>query len=461
MGSISLSSNSPSFPFFILQWNEFCDLISGGPWDQACSKWSFEDLSEDRRLALPHLARRFSESRQFLMTDTPTVVNPLEVIWLKLRLFAGLCSQLAEFYREHHRPHLGLGPSRLGVMFPKAPNPLLPARWDFLVRTLNPEEAAIPFSHETMPPAFQANLYQPPHSLDSVFKAPELREWPLGTSKEFTALLRSMEKIRPQEVVPTQVRGIFQIHLLSDNLQEAFFSSQDVFCVQLPLPQQGHSGPNIWMARVESPERGIILRGQSELMPVSSWEQIEVGKDSAFAKTPVKVFRSFSNSCDAYSLGLLLFQVLLGRDPETMNRLENCLPIMVKRHKSICKSHVDQSGERGVDPRWLLFEEQGTLFKPGRLLSADTTTVSDHQALPEYIWYAVLELALALIAREELGWSSMDSEASEPLDPVSRMEGLISRIQTIGEWIRLELFSPQQRRGEILSACQKVRMEIG
>ena len=114
------SSHSPNFSsFFPLQWNEFCDLLSGGPWDQTCSQWSFENLTEERRLALPHLARRFSESRQFLMTDHEQAAHPLEVLWLKLRLFAGLCAQVTAFYQDQHQPHLGLGPSRVLVMFPK------------------------------------------------------------------------------------------------------------------------------------------------------------------------------------------------------------------------------------------------------------------------------------------------------------------------------------------------------
>jgi hypothetical protein len=171
-------------------------------------------------MALPHLARRFSESRQFLLTDHKDTVEPLEVLWLKLRLFAGLCARLRTFYREQHQPHLGLGPSRIVVLFPKEDDPLLPARWNFSVGPFHKQEVATPFTHETMPPVFQSNLFQPPHSLDSVFKAPELREWPLSTTKEGTVLIRSMEKIRTQEPMPDQIRGIFQVHLMGDALEK-------------------------------------------------------------------------------------------------------------------------------------------------------------------------------------------------------------------------------------------------
>lgn len=411
-------------------------------------------------MALPHLARRFSESRQFLMTDHKQDAHPLEVLWLKLRLFAGLCAQLTAFYREQHRPHLGLGPSRILVMFPKEHDSLLPARWDFFVGPIQEQEAAMAFVHETMPPAFQANLFQPPHSLDTVFKAPELREWPLGTSKEFTVLLRSMEKIRTQEIVPNQVRGIFHIHLMSDVFHGSSFSSQDVFCVKLPVSQLANAEVNIWMARVESPERGIILRGQSEPMSLASWEQIEAEKNRAISKTPVQFFRSFSNACDCYSLGLLLFQSLLGDNVETMGRLESCLPSMVKGVKALRTTHTDRLVGMGIDPIRLLFDEQGTLFSSARLVSSGPTPQSAAQDLPRYVWYASLELALLLVTREIPSLRTVEKDSTETIDSVKQMEEVLGRIQTIGEWIRLELYSRQQRRKEIMSVCQKVRREI-
>ena len=318
----------------------------------------------------------------------------------------------------------------------------------------------MPFIHESMPPAFQANLFQPPHSLDTVFKAPEVREWPLGTSKEFTVLLRSMEKIRTQEAAPNQVRGIFHIHLMSDTLHGPSFSVHDVFCVQLPISPSGHGSVTIWMVRVESPERGILLRGQSEPMSQSSWEHIEAGKERAFPKTPVQFFRSFSSVCDWYSLGLLLFQALLGGDAETMGRLERCLPTMVKGMKAIRTTHSERLVDMGIDPLRLLFDEQGTLFSVARLVRPGLTPQTVTQDLPQYVWYASLELALQLVAREISSLPPGERDATDTIDPVQQMEKVLGRLQTLGEWIRMELFCPQQRRREVVSVCQKVRREI-
>lgn len=453
----SLSTHSSSF--FTLQWDEFSDLVSGVSWDQACSQWSFDHLSEEQRLALPNLARRFSESHQFLFAQSGEKRLPLEVLWLKCRLFAGLCTQLLAFYQHHHRPHLGLGPSRIHVALPKEPDPLLPARWNFSVGNLEGREMAVPFAHEAMPPAFQTNLFQPPHSLDTSFKAPEMRDWPLGKREELTVLLRSMEKIKKQEDAPDRVKGIFHLHIMSDTLQGSSFSPHDVFGVQLSIPQQGPVPVTIWATRVESPERGIVVRGQSDLMSPADWEQLELVKDAAFSHTTVTFFRSFQHSCDWYSLGLLLFQTLLGRDAETITRLERCLPNMIREMRMIAKRPGEQVLGKGMNPIHRLFDEQGTLFSSKRVINAQRNSGDAWPEIPRYIWYATLELALRLVAREPVKELAERQDEFDDSDPISQMNSMLHRVRQIGEWIRLELFNPDERRREILRACQAVRME--
>jgi hypothetical protein len=346
------------------------------------------------------------------------------------------------------------------VLFPKEDDPLLPARWNFSVGPFHKQEVATPFTHETMPPVFQSNLFQPPHSLDSVFKAPELREWPLSTTKEGTVLIRSMEKIRTQEPMPDQVRGIFQVHLMGDSFEKGSFSPRDVFCVQIPIPQSGKGAVNIWMTKVEASDRGIMLRGQSEPMPFSSWSRIEAEKERAIPKISVQLYRKFSHACDWYSLGLLWLQALLGRDKETMARLENCLPFMIRGVKALKTSHTERLINMGFDPFRLLCVEQGNLFSLARLVQGEVASAGKGAKLPEFIWDACLELAFQLVAREYPSQAFDENESMESMDMVRHMEDILSRIRIIGEWVRLELFCPEQRRYEILTACQKVRLAI-
>ena len=455
------SPDSPSVSVLTLQWNEFSDLVSGASWDQACSQWSFDQLSEEKRLALPGLARRFTEPRQYLFAEGVDSVPPLEILWLQCRLFAGLCAQLLDFYQKTSRPHLGLGPLRVTVGLPNVADPILPARWNFSVNHLVGQEVAIPFVHETMPPAFQSNLFQPPHSLDTSFKAPEIRDWPLGKKQEFTVLLRSMEKIRKQENAQEGVTGIFQLHIVSDKLQGSSFSRQDVFRIQLALPQSSHVAATIWGTRLESSERGIVIQGQLEPMSLPEWEQLESVKDSAFPQASVMFFRSFQHSCDWYSLGLLFFQTLLGRDSETLTRLERCLPSMVRGFTLLSQRLDGQGREKGINPIYQLFDEQGTFFSVKGAINGNSLSGHAIQEIPRYIWYSMLELALRLVAREPVKDLTKESEDVDPLDPIIQLKDTLHRILQISEWIRLELFSPHERRREILQACQLVRKGLG
>ncbi len=451
------SSDGSSVAPLTLQWDEFSDLLSGVSWDQACAQWSFDQLSDERRRALPNLARHFSEPRQYLFADHLDSCPPLETLWLQCRLFAGLSKQLTAFYQRHHRPHLGLSPSRINVVIPKEADPLLPARWNFSVETLTDEDLAVPFVHETMPSAFQANLFQPPHVLDGRFKAPELRDWPLGKKEEFTVLVRTMEKIRNQDETSEGVKGIFHLHLMSDVLQGESFSAQDVFGVHLPIPQKSHAPVTIWGTCQVSQERGIVFRGQSEPMALVDWEQLESAKDTAFSQVSVTFFRSFQHSCDWHSLGLLFFQTLLGRDAETQARLERCLPAMIRGYTILSKEQGGQPLGKGTNQIRVLFDEEGTLFSSKRVLKARRSSGEDLPEIPPYIWYATLELALGLVARvPHKEWKDEDGS-----DPSLLLKGLMDRMLRIGEWIRLELFCPQERRREILRACQTIRLEAG
>jgi len=196
-------------------------------------------------------------------------------------------------------------------------------------------------------------------------------------------------------------------------------------------------------------------------MSLAEWEQFELAKDTAFSHTPVTFFRSFQHSCDWYSLGLLFFQTLLGRDAETLTRLERCLPTMIRGFTLLSKRHGEEIGEKGISPIRLLFDEQGTLFSSKRVIDTNKISGKNVQEIPRYIWYPILELALQLVAREPVKGSTKEHEDVDASDPIVQLNGVLHRILQIGEWIRLELFSPHERRREILRACQTVRKGLG
>jgi hypothetical protein len=94
MDSPSRHLHVPNPQFLTLQWDEFCALLGGATWTDACIQFSFENLSPERRQLLPLLASRFTDQRQFLFSNTTESAFPFEIFWLKWRLFAGLCARV-------------------------------------------------------------------------------------------------------------------------------------------------------------------------------------------------------------------------------------------------------------------------------------------------------------------------------------------------------------------------------
>ena len=444
--------------FLSLQWDEFCDLLGGASWTDACSHWSFENLTPERRQLLPLLAFRFTDQRQFLFSNTTESVLPLEVFWLKWRLFAGLCAQVFTLHRDRHRPHLGLHPNQIQVMIPDVADPLLPARWNFLVKLSN-AEGALPFIHEHMPPTLMDRLYQPPHSVENLYQPRELRDWPLGKSESVTVLIRSMERIRLEEVETVNIRGIVQLHILNDTLSASAFSEKDVFHVHLNLPHGGTTPAKVWGSKIESAERGLVISGMTEPIPPAVWDQLEQNQKHVFHQSKVVFYRAFHVPCDLYSLGVILLRTLVGPRVEAIARLESALPNLLQGLERVVKSVGAADPITLAHRVRLLLNEEGALFSQQALLYPTTNSQGGTTIVPDDLWYDGLQLAFQFLAKIP-GFGFCENSGDYDLkNPSNQLELALTQVIRLGEWISLELFGSRQRNRDILSACQVIREE--
>lgn len=445
--------------FFSIQWDEFCDLLGGAMWTDACAQWSFENLTPERRQLLPILASRFTDQRQFLFSNSTEAVFPLEIFWLKWRLFAALCARVLALHCDRRRPHLGLHPAQIQVMIPDVADPLLPARWNFAVNLSN-ADGALPFVHEQMPPALMDRLFQPPHSVENLYQAMELRDWPLGKSESVTVLIRSMERVRLQEMKEPEVRGIVQLHILTDTLLASAFSEKDVFHVHLNVSQGGTTAVRVWGSKVESAERGLVIRGVTEPIPPAVWEQLEQNQKHVFNQSKAVFYRAFHVPCDLYSLGVILLRTLVGQRVESIARLESALPQLLRSLEKIVKN-VGSTDPLILSQRFRrLLNEEGALFSQKALVYPTTDSPLSETMVPDDLWYDGLQLAFRFMARiHDFGFcgTSGDYDLENPYQP---MEQALTEVIRLGEWISLELFGSRQRNRDILSACQVLREEL-
>ncbi len=452
-----LHASNPQF--LSLQWDEFCDLLGGAQWTNACAQWSFEHLTPERRQLLPLLASRFTDQRQFLFSDSTGFVFPLEIFWLKWRLFAALCARILALHRDRRRPHLGLHPAQIQVMIPDVADPLLPARWNFAVNLSN-AEGALPFVHEQMPPSLMEGLFQPPHSVENLYQAMELRDWPLGKSQSVTVLIRSMERIRTQDVEGAEIRAILQLHILTDTLLSAAFSEKDVFSVHLNVSHGENADVRVWGSKVESAERGLVIRGVTEPIPPAVWDQLEQNQKHVFNQSKAVFYRGFHVPCDLYSLGVILLRTLVGQRVESIARLESALPNLLQNLEKIVKN-VGSADPHLLSHRVrMLLNEEGELFSQKALLYPTPNPPLGGTVVPDDLWYDGLQLAFQFMARiHDFGFCghSGDYDLENPYQP---LEQALTEVMRHGEWISLELFGSRQRNRDILSACQVIRNEL-
>jgi len=449
-----LSSGSLS-----IKWNEFADLLGGASWAEACSEGSFDLLSPQSRQQLPLLASRFSEHSQFLFTDSTGSIKPLEILWLKWRLFGGLCARVLQLYQTMNRPSLGIRPDQIVVVVPSYADSLSPVRWNFSLDLLSPNGAEN-FVNELMPPEYANRLFAPPHVVDNLYQAPELKMFPLGKIFSGSVMIRSMERIRRPVEGSGEVQGLVQLHLFQEQLASAMFSDKDVFFIKFSTMQDPVFSVGIWASKAESVERGLSLNGTTLPVTLAQWEHLQAQRQQVFVHSEIVPYRAFHTPCDLYSLGVLLLQLLIGRKKETIERLEARLPVLVGELQKIVSTTGRQDQVRlGERFQWLLARE-GRLFQKEALMHGTMRSPKLTDEIPDDLWYEVLQIGFRLFARiPDFGFCqhSGDYDLELPHEPLQRAMGEIERV---GKWIQQDLFGSSERNREILKACRLLKEEL-
>ncbi|MGB0911721.1 MAG: hypothetical protein ACPGYT_15280, partial [Nitrospirales bacterium] len=109
-----------------LDWEVFCDLLSGASWSEVYAQWFPKRLNKLEPEYLDRLLRRFTDRRQFQFSDSHGAIAPLESLWLKWRLIATVSDWVLRIHTQTHQPLLNLHPSKFRIFFPENSDPLLP-----------------------------------------------------------------------------------------------------------------------------------------------------------------------------------------------------------------------------------------------------------------------------------------------------------------------------------------------
>ena len=432
------SAHSLDSPPASLNWDQFCDVLDGVPWDALIpgqSGFGNPECADDALL----LKNALAGPNQYFF-DTNRTKHPIEIFWLKVSLCELLCRHIAEVHEQTHRAYVGLDPSRVAVSIPTNPSTLLPLRWNcsLALRTVPESEVS---QLDDMPREMARGLAAMPASLDLSYAAPLVREWPLGRKLSVTALIQSADAIPDDD--EHAVRGLVRVHLIADALSVRDCSDQDVFRVTLSSGTSRGSAVKLWARKVDLPERGIVVSGMTDPVTPDVWASFSQAGLQVRSAAEIAVYRSFTSICDAHSCGLLLLRALLGSKAGRWVRALEVWPALLEGLNPLVQG-VEEGDHYTIHERVRdRLRERGDLFEPA--------------AVPEGLWYDALVAVLRACTRIQ-GFSYRQ-------DP-NLLERSVARdfgrdLALLSRRARTELFECQEYDVLIARACDRVLADLG
>lgn len=408
-------------------WHDFCSFL--------------DSLSPDRvvRNTAQPLPAWLGQSGQYFF-EHHQKKRVLEILCLKLSLLRDACGVVVEDHEHRSRARGVIGPEQIIIRIPERRLSAVPIRWSAqacLVETSKDESVTV----ESMPEEMASRVSV--HTLDegTVYAASCFRSWPPGKAVIATALVQAADLIPDDD--QANVRGLIRVHLIADGLQARDFSDIDVFRVTLPDTSVRGTSVKLWARKVEAPERGIIVSGMTDTMPITSWTAFSQGVSAVRAESAVAVYRAGSPADDLYSCGMLLLRALVGSEELRWRRVCECMPTIVA----------------GLEPvvQGLAMDDHYTVFARVRDRLRESGDSFDSPTVPNFLWWDVMVVVLRACSR--IRGFSYATEA-EPFTP-SPVRAFMQDLSSLVRRICVELFESDERDAAIRQACDQVRGRFG
>lgn len=405
-----------------LTWNEFCLLLD--------RSWCEHPRSHagDR---LPH---RLRASTQFFF-ESNARKQELEAWCVKLSGIRELCLCLADEHEQTRCARGAIDPEQMVVQFPERPVGVLPMCWSATV-SLTPKDHDLLPTHDNMPAEMAAGLTLIPTSTNLAYAARQIREWPMGKTISATVLVQAVDPIPEED--PACMRGLVRVHVIVDDLQATAFSDRDVFRIALPLSEQRGACVDLWTRKVESPERGIIVIGQTDLLSLDEWKTLTGVVGMARSSVDIAVYRAVSPADDVYSCGMLLLRALLGTDELRWTRASEQLPSIVEGLQPVVQG-LDEDDHYAIHVR----------IKERVRESSDCFEARG--GIPEALWWDAV-VALFRACSSIRGFSAASDSVTYDPSPARR---LAKALESLARRVRSELFDADERDVMVLRACER------
>ena len=427
-----------------LHYDEMSDLLGGASWEE------FRDRirrtgAPGRETVLSAVDSVFASPVQWIYRQDTTGRFPLEVLHLKLNLFAQLCHGLRSYHARCREPHLDVSTTQVMVdVVPGSTN--LPARWTFRVRLIG---VAGPHRIATAgaPPGSLPDLLVPAPDADKIFVSPLVRKSELGREESLRVTVRSVRA----DGARIKLEGSAS----SDRARLEACQAGDVIRL-IPTSALGTlEGLTLWGTVDAQEERGIRFTAY-----LDTASGLDASKKPPDFDAGVAIFPRFQVPCDLYGLGMLLFRTLLVNDATDLLAVDDAIQRVLKKLGLWLEGKKSPAAARVAGELMPLVEREKEVFPTTAVLYLQEDRDERPRALPARLWSDILLFGFKLLTSVP-GFSFAMSHADCPPDhPESVLDQVMTELAALEERVRVELFSKADRDREIFEIVNELMDEL-
>jgi hypothetical protein len=438
-------SRAVGLPFLHLRWDEAMQLAGGAEFATIVEGAATEPgrAGELRRL------RGVLESQSaYVFEHDVSGKLGLEVLRLKLGLFAQLCRAVAALHRHARAPHLGITPGR--VLVPIDPGPSgLPWLWRLGVRLVGLGNARSRTLPATVGDALPVVPYERPLLVDPVFAPPRLRETPLADLPAVATLLA---------VTPAgDANAVLELVIEADTVDLTSVSRGDLLDISIV---QARPPLALKLVAVPTATPGRRLTVKTLPFPAGAGLRDTLAQ---LVGTPMPRTRFTVQAClhvpvDVHALGMMLLTGLLGHATRSPAAVAAAVQEVRQR---ILQRARDRGAEAGDG---LVADAVGALtsdaFATRHLFADPEAHGAAAAALPEALWLDALLVGLRAVTWLRGFGICHDAADFDPQHPEVKTEFLLELVESLLRRVDAALFGLPGRGAEVRAALARIAREM-
>jgi hypothetical protein len=438
-------SRAVALPLLHLRWDEAMRLAGGAPLGTIVEGVGTEP---GRARELRRLAQVLAPQSAFLFAHDVAGKLGLEVLRLKLGLFAQLCRATAALHRHAGTPHLGIAPARVMVCIDPEPSGL-PWLWRLGVRLAGlgnaRARAMLAAGDETLP----AVPYERPLLVDPVFAPPRLREAPLADLPAVATLLA---------ITPVgETSAVLELALEAETVDLSSVSRGDLLDISVV---QGRPPLSLKIVAVPVAAPGHRLTVRTLPFPAGAGlrETLAQLMGTPLPRTRFTVQPCLHIPVDVHALGMMLLTGLLGH----ASRSHAAVGAAVQEIRERIVQRARGRGSEGSDALAVeaISDLASEAFSKRHLFDGPEAHEVAAAAVPDPLWLDALLTGLRAVTWLRGFGICQDAADFDPHHPEVKTEFVLELVESLLRRVDAALFGLPGRGVEVRAALARIAREM-